>query len=243
MSSPGTTSGSGCVRLTSAILIPALALNPRRPAFITAARVISSRSLTMMCARIAREQECRNEGEARDWVERSVATGLLFEMTPRERPARPRLQISLEAYGPRFIGELNDNVTVPPSTRGGVRTSTGVVRRQSRVDIRREPGVKGRISVCVLQHIYKTPGFDHARSTANGMPSGVASKLGQIFTVRSLGWQRLPTQSRRIIVDSASVVRRARPPAKRSVVLGYESGPPTCHDSRRVACRAEAQGG
>jgi hypothetical protein len=91
-------------------------------------------------------------------------------VTLRERSARAGLQIALEADGAFLIRELNDDVRLPRSASGRVRTAARVVVGESGVDIRRETDVVMRISIGVFQNVDEALVASHAFSEAIGMP-------------------------------------------------------------------------
>ena len=62
-------------------------------------------------------------------------TGSPLEMTLREGPARTRFQVALETDGRTFVGEFNNHMPTPGSTRRGMRAAAHVVVHQSSVNI------------------------------------------------------------------------------------------------------------
>ena len=81
----------------------------------------------------------------------------------RERSARAGFQVALEADGSLLIRELNDNVKLPRSAKGGMWTAPSVVGRQPRFHIRRKTDIQVRVFVCVFQYVDKSLIAGHGR--------------------------------------------------------------------------------
>lgn len=105
---------------------------------------------------------------------------LPFEMTPGEGPARAGFQIAFEAGGGVLIRELNDNVKLPRSAGGGMRTAASVVVGQPCLHIRREPDIEMWARISALQNVDEALVSSHCAVEGKRDASGEGAKCRRI---------------------------------------------------------------
>jgi len=74
-------------------------------------------------------------------------------MALRKGSTGARFQVTLKADGAGCVGELDDDMKVPRSMRGGVWTAPCVVVLQPRVYIRGETNIEARTVGWILDHV------------------------------------------------------------------------------------------
>ena len=95
---------------------------------------------------------------------------VLSKVALRERHARSRLQVFLERDRARLVAELHDHVDVPWSSIASVCATSGVMRIESRGDVRCQTGVIAARCRPVAKNVHEPPLEHDAVRKARSVP-------------------------------------------------------------------------